>query len=830
MFFEQVNFHRASARRWPYTAILILALCLGPALANAARPKATDIQAGVYRPVYLSNKFLSNSQLRDRLASFRAGDPQKLAKQILSRSYGDALDYFYLAQVSKLYSWNSATRTYARLAAIAFATQTGQSTEGLYRMTEFPDGCGRIAIEHCPITSLGRSIIELNADLDTADALEARAVPVNVPASFPSSAVVLDTNGKSLLHWYPDGRKVWVSTREISDVRFMTLDVGLDSQQVAVPRFDRTALIRVKTQDSMWSVAVESVEAVPRIFTYQGAAALAIERLEKIRRPSISSAQKESFTSTLDLYGEQQRNLSTLRSQIEIWQSSITADNDSKTQLLRMIDEKLSELSRDRRLALNKVGEVERSLEDILKIDSYLRSSGENSRLLQLKCVGADISCDGIRQVLNLGPEEEIDRPYTLFIAPGRERKSQSISGQEIVRSSYVIGTQQVRNPVYQNLQVEYQNAMLAVEAARAEKVRADYNAAVNPGFLSGYLQGAALGTLLRAQGRVEEISNSLSRTPPLVLEEQLSPYEYSESRIKALYRREYGLLLVHKATNRSSTATIVVEEDAFFTTADGRSDSDKSGRTYSSGSDVLSWLARPRSVHKTLFDNASWHSTSVVPNGGKRDYVGAVRKLVAVTDRPSQNPTPGIIGAKVDTASDSRLQSVVLVRTDSSVGSGFFIGKRNILTNAHVVGAETAVEIKFSDGRKGVGRVIAVDETRDLALLRADVDGRPSVFISDSAQIRPGAAVDVIGHPQGLEFSFSRGVVSAIRRDFKPAGGIDVIQTDSAINPGNSGGPLFIGNSVIGIVTFKRGLSEGLGFAVHRDEIQAFLREAFTQ
>jgi len=830
MFFEQVMTGRTSIRRWSRLALIFSALCLASNLANAARPKLTDIQAGIYRPTYLPNKSLSTSQLRDRLAFYRGGDVSKLAKNILSRSYGDSLDYFYLADLSKTSGWDSTTRVYARLAAIAFAAQIGKSTEELYRMTEFPEGCGRIAVEYCPTASLGRSIIELNAALDAADALEARAVAVSIPTSFPSSAVILDTSERNLLHWYPDGRKVWVSAQGISDVRFMTLDVGLGSPQVARPRFDRTDLIQVKTPDSMWSVAVQSLEEVPQIFSYQGATTLALARLEIIRRQRLSSGQSDSVTSNLDLYAAQQRHLSNLRSQIETWQSPITADRESKAQLLLALDKESSDVSSEKKVALNKIGEVDRSLEEILKIDSYLRSTGENLRLLQLKCVGTDLSCAEFRQVLNLDSEQGNDRPYTLFVAPGRERKSQSISGQEIVRSSYVIGTQQVRNPVYQNLQVEYQNAMLAVEAARAEKIRADYNAAVNPGFLSGYVQGAALGTLLRAQGRVEEISNALSRTPPLVLEEQLSPYEYSESRVKTLYRREYGLVLVHKTTNRSSAATIAVEEESFFILANGRSDSDKSGRSYSSESDALSWLARPRSVYKTLIDNASWRSTSVARNGGRPDFAGAARKLVALNDSSFQNTAAEIVGGRSDNANDLRLKSVVLVRTNNSVGSGFFVSKRNILTNAHVIGAETSVEIKFSDGRKTVGRVIAVDETRDLALLRSDADGRPSAFISDAAQMRPGAAVDVIGHPQGLEFSFSRGVVSAIRRDFKPAGGIDVIQTDSAINPGNSGGPLFIGNSVIGIVTFKRGLSEGLGFAVHRDEIQAFLREAFTQ
>jgi S1-C subfamily serine protease len=813
-----------------YIVLLTLILGLGTDISIAARQKITDIQMGLYRPAHLPTKTLSKSQLRDRLALYQRGDSSALAKLILGRSYGDSLDYFYLAYISQSAGWTSTTRAYSRLAAIYYSSEIGKTVEEFYRMTDFPTGCGRIPLEYCPTASLGRSIIDLNASLDAADASEALAIAITVPETLPSSLEITDRNGRNLLHWYPDGRKIWVSRQETGDVRFMTLDAPLGSKQIAVPRFNSSEIVTTKTSDASWSVTTNNLESFSRIFSFQGAVSSVLEDIEELRNQRKNLEDSKSIPGVLDFYKQQRDNLYELRSRIEVWHSKNVEDQDSRFRLLSIIDGEMSDISKRKTTAVDKASSVERSLNEILEIDGYLRSAREDNRFLHVKCVDSKASCEEVWQALNYSEVMGDKLPYVLYVAPGRERKSQSVTEQQLIRSSYVIGSQQVRNPVYQNLQIEYQNAMLAVEAAQAAKSRADYNAAVNPGFLSGYAQGAALGALLRAQGRVEEITSALSQTSPLVVEERLSPYEFSENIVKALYRREYGLLLVHKKTNRAMTSKVVIEDSAVFTLAVGRSDTDKSGRRYSTEDEVARWLQRDRPVSASAIASTEWVKAAVVGANGNRDYEGVARKLVAIADGQPANSSQPALSKRDRSDYDPRLQSVVLVMAANSVGSGFFISKRNILTNAHVIGAETSVDVKFSDGRKFIARVIAVDERRDLALLRVEGDGRPSSFITDTAKIRPGVSVDVIGHPQGLEFSFSRGVVSAVRRNFKAAGGIDVIQTDSAINPGNSGGPLFLGNDVIGIVTFKRGLSEGLGFAVHRDEIQAFLREAFTQ
>ena len=165
----------------------------------------------------------------------------------------------------------------------------------------------------------------------------------------------------------------------------------------------------------------------------------------------------------------------------------------------------------------------------------------------------------------------------------------------------------------------------------------------------------------------------------------------------------------------------------------------------------------------------------------------------------------------------------------DGSIGSGFFVAPKIILTNYHVVeGTEYLQIIKF-DGLEGSGHVIAKDFRLDLALIQVDVSG-PPVTLAPNNNIERGSTVEAIGHPEGLEFSLTRGVVSGVRRltSFYDPGGNKVrfVQSDVAVNPGNSGGPLFVGPHVVGVNDWKLAATEleGLSFAIHISEVRKFL------
>ena len=179
----------------------------------------------------------------------------------------------------------------------------------------------------------------------------------------------------------------------------------------------------------------------------------------------------------------------------------------------------------------------------------------------------------------------------------------------------------------------------------------------------------------------------------------------------------------------------------------------------------------------------------------------------------------------------DSRFESVVVVlHPGGGLGSGFFVRDDLVVTNYHVIEGTKFVELQMFDGQETFGKVIAYDVRLDLALIKVQARGQPINFYSDR-QLPQGDMVEAIGHPEGLKFSITRGIISGLREiesSYAPGGNkIRFIQTDTAINPGNSGGPLYLGKLVIGVNTQKLAATEleGLSFAIHYSEVIELLK-----
>jgi S1-C subfamily serine protease len=145
-------------------------------------------------------------------------------------------------------------------------------------------------------------------------------------------------------------------------------------------------------------------------------------------------------------------------------------------------------------------------------------------------------------------------------------------------------------------------------------------------------------------------------------------------------------------------------------------------------------------------------------------------------------------------------LPSVVLISTADrngqplSIGSGFFVRKNQIITNLHVVaGAEKATaKLKGATRPFAIDGSVATDEAHDLAMIQVTgVDG-PTLPISSNSNIQVGDQIYVAGNPEGLEGTFSQGIISAIR---ELASG-RVLQITAPISPGSSGGPVSRVNS----------------------------------
>ncbi len=156
-------------------------------------------------------------------------------------------------------------------------------------------------------------------------------------------------------------------------------------------------------------------------------------------------------------------------------------------------------------------------------------------------------------------------------------------------------------------------------------------------------------------------------------------------------------------------------------------------------------------------------------------------------------------------------------------LGSGFVVGSDGvILTNAHVVEGADEVKVKLSDRREFKGKVVGIDKQTDIAVVRIDAKGLPTVKLGDPSKIRVGEWVLAIGSPFGFENTATAGIVSGTSRSLPEGTYVPFIQTDAAVNPGNSGGPLFnLKGEVIGInsaIYSRTGGYMGLAFAIPID------------
>ncbi|MEY5011870.1 MAG: hypothetical protein RLZZ253_3009 [Verrucomicrobiota bacterium] len=155
------------------------------------------------------------------------------------------------------------------------------------------------------------------------------------------------------------------------------------------------------------------------------------------------------------------------------------------------------------------------------------------------------------------------------------------------------------------------------------------------------------------------------------------------------------------------------------------------------------------------------------------------------------------------------------------SEGSGFVFREDGfLLTNLHVVDGAQRLDVRFRDGRRMEGRLLAADEKTDVAVVKVEASGLVAARFADSDAVRVGQLVGAIGAPYHQEYSFSCGWVSGKGRTNLLGAGTnlheDYLQTDAFINPGNSGGPLFdVDGAVVGMNTLVNGIGRGLAFAV---------------
>src|SRR2546421_1420321 len=165
--------------------------------------------------------------------------------------------------------------------------------------------------------------------------------------------------------------------------------------------------------------------------------------------------------------------------------------------------------------------------------------------------------------------------------------------------------------------------------------------------------------------------------------------------------------------------------------------------------------------------------------------------------------------------------------QVEQGSGSGFLASAAAfILTNNHVVAGADRVTVRLYDKREFTAKVVGTDPNTDVAVIKIDARGLPTVGFGNSDSTRVGEWALAIGNPLGEAFAFTvtAGIVSAKGRLLAGLQQTryaiqDFIQTDAAINPGNSGGPLVnIRGQVMGInsaIASETGFYAGYGFAI---------------
>ena len=196
-------------------------------------------------------------------------------------------------------------------------------------------------------------------------------------------------------------------------------------------------------------------------------------------------------------------------------------------------------------------------------------------------------------------------------------------------------------------------------------------------------------------------------------------------------------------------------------------------------------------------------------------------------TIRIYKKVAPAIVFIKCSLASDYLINGA-----SNSIGSGIILDEQGfILTNAHVVERATKILVVLHDGAQLNAVLVGSDPYTDLALIQVDfqIHRQPAVLLGNSDRIEIGQEVVAIGHPFGLGYALTTGVISGFGATPDPQAVPQerVIQTSAAINPGNSGGPLVDKEGqVIGINAAIMAGGQNIGFAIPVNTAKTIVNE----
>ena len=436
-----------------------------------------------------------------------------------------------------------------------------------------------------------------------------------------------------------------------------------------------------------------------------------------------------------------------------------------------------------------------------------------------------------------------------LFIIPKDIDLSSNVTKESQINSRYLAGTKSVPNPDFNRLQMEIRNTESKYRRAREQEQYFFYQGQ-NSGTYSWadlLIQGANVAAQLEWGNRADDLQSNLnnlinkySNTPEYIEKEVFRNYNYIVQDVVGEKKAIYKILGIKN--EKLTKQNIYINKLENFKLAYNVDAQDKNYEKlinkYHTTNDITLWQNKRLanvSVEDILKKIQNDDTTTVIES--KKDFYSDLglefqeRKSIFgnLFKSNKEKKVSKIDNSRNFEIKDERFISVVIIKTESGLGSGFFINKNEILTNYHVVENAMNITVINKNKKKSSAIIIKKDLKRDLAILKTNMTGKPVEFFD--GKIKQGEMVEALGHPKGRKFSLTKGWVSAIRKEssvYNATGIPDVlyIQTDAAINSGNSGGPLYYNNKVIGVNTQKlSGESiEGMNFAVHFSEVKRFI------
>lgn len=414
---------------------------------------------------------------------------------------------------------------------------------------------------------------------------------------------------------------------------------------------------------------------------------------------------------------------------------------------------------------------------------------------------------------------------FSIVVQTLMAKASRDVTSMNPSRSKFLAGYRQEPNPDYKTAVLDMNSAMMKLQQMQLNQA----TQAPSTNMFGALANLTASMATIAARAKFDEARELVANTPEYRDVPIFEPYAFRVARVKGAKVASVNYFVIDREEGRYFKGVFDVVEQRDFSVAYGIVEEDPDRQKHLASSDsegtVGSWEKATATVKLSDLIEDYLRRESEWTKGARPE---------AILKAMSEDASTAIARVKAETPTtrsldDSRFGHVVVIRSSDGLGTGFYITPDVVMTNWHVVDEQEFVTINKYDGTETFGKVIAKDVRQDLAIVRVQSRGVPATLYS-GPDLRPGQEVDAIGHPKGIEYTITRGIISAIRKapSVNDVGGDPVlfVQMDASINPGNSGGPVFLGEQVIAVSDWGRGDATNLNFAIHISEVRGFLRK----